>query len=121
MNAVSIAPSTGNGWLPYRNLDLGITGQVIKAGQGKLGGYYISNAAASERYVKFYNKATAPTSADTPVLTLAIPATAAANMVTDAGVSGFTAGLSVRASTALADSDNTAPTANDVTVNIFYA
>jgi hypothetical protein len=42
-------------------------------------------------------------------------------MVTDAGVSGFTAGLSVRASTALADSDNTAPTANDVTVNIFYA
>lgn len=105
---------------PYRNLDLGTTGQIVKAASGKLCGWYISNVATAARYVKFYNKATAPTQADTPVLTLMIPASGGANIPpTTLGIN-FSAGISLRATTGVADADVGAPTANDVVVNLFY-
>lgn len=103
----------------YMNLDLGITGQMVKSSAGSLCGYFVYNNAASTRYVKFYNKATAATNSDTPVFVLAIPGGSAANVFVT-GMVTFTTGISIRATTGVANADNNAPTANDVVVNVFY-
>jgi hypothetical protein len=76
------------------------------------------NNAASTRYFKLYNKATAPTvGSDTPVWTIPIPA--------GGGYSGtfifgkyFATGIAYAITGALADSDTTAVTALDVTGSI---
>jgi hypothetical protein len=84
-------------------------------------GYYISNTNSSVRYVKFYNKASAPTvGTDTPVLVLAIPGTGAANVSFPAGIN-FTTGLAFATTTGAADSDTGAVAANEVIVNLVYA
>ncbi len=105
---------------PYRKLDLSTTGQVIKATPGVIFAYYISNHnATASVYVKFYDKATTPTQFDTPIWTLEIPAGSAANLDSTSGIR-FAAGISVRASTGVGDTDNTAPTSGDVTFNAGY-
>lgn len=84
-------------------------------------GYYISNTNAAVRYVKFYNKASAPTvGTDTPVLVLAIPGSGAANVSFPAGIN-FTTGLAFATTTGAADSDTGAVAANEVIVNLVYA
>src|SRR5256885_16644193 len=106
-------------WNTYRTLDGQPTGVNVKASAGQVGGWFLSNNASSVRYVKLYDKATAPTSADTPKLTLLLPANSAANVLAVAGVD-FTSGLGVRVTTGVAANDTGAPTANDVVVNLFY-
>lgn len=96
------------------------TGQVIKNAAGKVYGWYIMNNGSGTRRVKLYNKATAPTSADTPVLRLAIPAGLGANLSEEAGFDIFSNGIGIRCVQGVADNDNTAPTANDLEVNIWY-
>lgn len=84
-------------------------------------GYYISNTNSSVRYVKFYNKASAPTvGTDTPVLVLAIPGSGAANVSFPAGIN-FTTGLAFATTTGAADSDTGAVALNEVIVNLVYA
>jgi hypothetical protein len=104
--------------IPYSNINLGATGQVVKASEGRLKGYYLYNGGSAARFVKIYNKATAPDENDTPVLTLPLPAGAAANLPTSIT---FSAGISVRATTGVAANDTGAPGSNEVVVNIFYA
>lgn len=106
----------------YRNLDLGVAGQVVKASPGQITGYYIANnAAAAARFVKFYNKATAPTQADTPVFTYEIPqASKIERSIPLDTLVNFSAGISLRATTGVADSDTGAPSTNDVVVNLEY-
>jgi len=102
----------------YRNLDLGVTGQVIKAAKGQIFDLHICNQAAAIRYVKLYNKATAATASDAPLRTYAIPAsTTIALPVTTAGIE-FSVGISIRGTTGIADNDTGAPTTNDIVVNI---
>jgi hypothetical protein len=106
-------------WNTYRNLDLQPGGASIKASPGQVGGWYIGNNSGSVRFVKLYDKATTPTSADTPKVTLQIPANSAANVLAVAGID-FTTGIGVRGTTGVADNDTGAPSANDLVVNIFY-
>lgn len=80
---------------PYRNLNLGTTGVVVAAGVVKLAGWHVANQAVAVRYLKFYDKATAPTNSDTPVLTLALPASSADAVLGPQGIN-FSAGLAVR-------------------------
>lgn len=102
----------------YRNLNVQTTGSIIKAAKGQIFDLHICNQAASVRFVKLYDKATAPTSADTPLRTYSIPASTTVSLaVTTAGIA-FQSGISLRGTVLLADSDNTAPTANDIVVNI---
>ena len=113
-------PSTSGGYTIYRNLDTGSTGANIKASAGQVFGYYIYNNATSVRFVKFYNKATAPTvGTDTPVITLGIPASSAANVDFANGIA-FATGIGIGATTGVADNNTTAPSSNDVVVNIYY-
>lgn len=118
-----MAPQSGaaSGVSIYRNIStLAGTGPVVKASEGNLYGWYLYNANASSiRYVKLYNKATAPTSADTPVMTIPLPPNSGANVSLTFGAS-FSAGIGIRATTGAADSDNVSPGLNEVTVNLFY-
>lgn len=112
--------ASGFGKLIYSTADGQNSGVVIKASAGKVYGWYINNNGSGTRRVKLYNKATAPTNADTPVLRLAIPAGAAANLADEAGFDQFSSGISIRCVQGVADNDNTAPTTNDLEVNIWY-
>lgn len=105
----------------YRNISLLATGQLIKGGVGRVKGYHIINQAAAARFVKLYDKATAPTvGTDTPKITLALAATSQATLpVGDSGIE-FLLGIGIGATQLIADNDTTAPAANDVVVNIFY-
>ena len=71
------------------------------------------NAKAATVFIKLYDKVTAPASTDTPVKTIAVPASAA--FVFDFGA-GFTfrKGLGFRITTAVADADTGALLAADV-------
>lgn len=79
------------------------------------------NAAAAVRYLKFYNKATAPTvGTDTPVLTLALPPSAAFSFDWPIG-RYFATGIGYGMVTGAADNSTTALTAADVLgLNVEY-
>lgn len=79
------------------------------------------NAAASVRYLKFYTKATAPTvGTDTPLVTLALPATAAFNI--DLHGLQFITGIGYGLTTGAADNNTGALTAADIVgLSIMYA
>ena len=105
----------------YRNLDLSSTGILIATGPKLLFGYYLSNKSNSPIYVKFYNKATAPTvGTDTPILTLPIPAYSAANQEFLGGIDEFPLGLGIGCTTGPTDDAVGGTTTNDLIVNVFY-
>ncbi len=96
------------------------TGILVLTGARQVYGWYIANLASSVRYVKLYNKATAPTvGTDTPIYTIAIPANSAANVSFEKGIP-FSLGLGIGGVTGVADSSTGAPTANDIIVNVHY-
>ena len=116
----TLSPETSGGLLTYRNIDLDETGKLIKGSAGQVYGWFLYNNAATTRYVKFYNKATAPTvGTDTPVMTVPIPAGSGANVEYNVGIA-FATGIGVGATATVADNSTSAPDANDVIVNIFY-
>lgn len=92
--------------------------------------YWISamNTNAAARYLRLYNKATAPVPASDNALIIArfiIPGNAAGAGLTinlgALGLSGFTNGIGLDVTGAAADTDATAISANEVYVNIGYA
>jgi len=116
----SLSPETSGGLTIYRNIDLDETGKLISTGTHQLYGWYLFNLAATVRYVKIYNKATAPTvGTDTPVMTIPLVTGGGANVEYNIGIP-FSLGLGIGATTGVADNDTGAPAANDVVVNIFY-
>lgn len=104
-----------------RNLDVDESGDAGVAVPCILRGYYAFNAASSIRYLKLYDTAAAPTvGTDTPKMTLALPASSGANMIAEKGLMRFSKGIGLGATTAVADNDTGAPSANDVIVNLFW-
>lgn len=104
-----------------RLLSAGTTNATaVKAGPGKLFGWYFYNANAAVRYLKLYDKASAPTvGTDTPKLTIPIPPGAAANVDFGAGI-GFSSGIGLALTTGVADADTAAVAANEIVINLFY-
>ncbi len=95
---------------------------VVKAAPAQLVGWSLSNVNAAVRYLKLYNKATAPTvGTDVPLLTISLPlgGVPVTNVFDDAGI-GFSAGLSFALTTGLADADTAAVAASEIIVQIFY-
>lgn len=116
----TLVPGTSGGESVYRNINLGASGVNVKASAGQVFGWYIYNNATSTRYVKIYNKATAPTvGTDVPVLTLGIPAGGAANVEYANGMA-LALGIGIAATTGVADANTGAPAANDVVVNLMW-
>ncbi len=102
---------------PYRNLDVDETGAVVSAQPAEIIEMYLFNNAAAVQFLKIYNKATAATSADTPVKTLPLPVKVPVVInLTDAEYK-FGTGISIRSVTGIADNDNTGSGTNEVSVN----
>ena len=116
-----LVPQTAGGYTKYRSIDVNATGINIKASAGQIYGWFLYNQAASTRYVKFYDKTTAPTiKTNTPFLTLPIPAGGGANVAFPSGIP-FSLGIGIGATTAIADNSTANPSANDVIANVLYA
>lgn len=119
-----INPAVSN----YRNLSVLATGVVVSAAPAYLMTLHVKNRdGTNEHTLKIYNKATAPDENDTPIFS--IPVAAGGSDTLDFTVEGlgaedegapFDAGISLRATTEIADNGTTAPTANDVVVNLTY-
>ena len=120
INYPAVNDSPNGGAAVYRNISLLATGQVVKAAAGRVYGWKMFNNNAAKLYVKIYDKATAAGTGDTPKLTVEIAPGASDTFEIPAGLR-FDTGIGVRACTGVADNDNTAPSANDVIVNLFYA
>ncbi len=85
-----------------------------------LAGYSLTTTVASARYVKFYDKASAPTvGTDSPKRTILVPASGHVQASFPRGIL-FALGLWVSVTTVATDADNTAPAANDVLVTVDY-
>jgi hypothetical protein len=119
---VGITPRTTGGLTIFRSLDIDETEEEVKATAGHVFGWYFYNDGAADVSVKLYNATTANVTVGTttPVITLTLPAGAAANTFTDIGIAFGTA-ITVAAVTEIADNGTTAPAANQVVGNIFYA
>lgn len=99
---------------------------LIAPGQRTLYSVQLGTIGAAPAYVKFYDKASAPTcGTDTPVKVLIIPAAAtaangnASNSVVPLGAQ-FVNGIGICVVTGIADSDNTAVAAATFLVNIDF-
>lgn len=121
----AVSPAAGT--TAFRRLSTAdINAIAVKASAGKLLAGAIFNESASKRYVKFYNKASAPAPAtDTALLVFTLvlqPDTLVCiDQVLGSTGHSFTAGISYAITAALADADVTAIAANEVTVNLLYA
>lgn len=97
---------------------------VIKNAPGTLNFLTASNVNASPRYLKVYDKATAPTvGTDVPTLIFLIPgntAGAGTNIPIPAGGIDFENGISFALTTGVAVADTGAVAANEIVVNYGY-
>lgn len=98
---------------------------VVKNGAGQL--YSVSgfSVGTAPRYLKLYDKATGPTSADTPKHVFQIPSQGTANgsgftFAVPVGLV-FSSGISFRITTGIANNDSTATTGGDTVINLGYA
>lgn len=97
-----------------------VNATIVKASGGRVYKITGQNAAEAVKYIKLYNKATAPAETDTPVATFAVAASAPFNIEFDAGLY-FDKGIGYRLTGANADADTTALTAADIlSLNVFY-
>lgn len=122
---VQVVTTTTGGATSFRLLSAATTnGTNVKASAGKLMSLYAVNLNAAVRYLKFYNKASAPTvGTDTPVLTYPIPASSTgAGFILHLPPDGvaFSTGISYATTTGVADNDTGAVAANDIIVNGSY-
>ena len=115
-----------NGLTIFRSLDLDESEEEVKATAGVVYGVWVSNAATTTRYLKFYNATSANVTVGTtaPVITIPIPGNASDDVsgvfnVGGLGI-GFDTAITVAVTTGLADNDTGAPSANDCIVNVFY-
>jgi len=125
LGAQYVAPTahTAGGATPYSLACAATTNATsVKASGGQIYDLVITNSNASAwRYVKFFNKASAPTvGTDVPVIRLGIPPNGGVTLIGPVG-KAFTTGIAFCTVTGAADSDTTAlPTANEVLINFGY-
>lgn len=94
---------------------------LVKGSAGTLYGLLASNTAASPRYLKLYNKATAPApGTDVPVMTIALAASSAVSVNLGALGHRFATGIGLAITGAAADNDATAIGASEVKALVAY-
>jgi len=107
----------------FRSIDLDESEEQVDSGPGELVGIWVYNANAAVRYLKVYDNLAASVTVGTtvPDMTYPIPPSDSGfYIVIPAGGASYSTGLTVAATTGVADNDNGAPSANDVIVNLFY-
>ena len=106
---------------PFRQLSAASTNATsLKASAGTIWWLHVTNTNASPRYLKLYNKASAPTvGTDTPQHTFVIPGNAAGAgfcLPIEGGID-FATGIAYAITTGIGDADTGAVAANDVVIN----
>ncbi len=92
----------------------------VKTSPGRVYGLSISNVNASARFFKLYDKASTPVvGTDTPKTTIQVPGNSTVMRAYPIGLS-FTAGIGFGATGAMADSDVTAISAGDLSMDMDY-
>jgi len=124
---ISLKPSStgANGTTPYKLISLATTNaNVVKSSGGNLYSIVAIGLTSTVRYLKLYNKATAPTvGTDVPLMTIPVPANtqgAGIAIPFSMGVN-FPLGIAIAITSGLADNNTGAILANDVVVNLTYA
>jgi hypothetical protein len=110
---------------PYKLVSAASTNATsLKGSAGVIYGIQLTNVNASPRYLKLYNKASAPTvGTDTPVKTLIIPGNttgAGSNVPISVRGINFSTGIAFALTTESADTGTTGVAANEIVVNIDY-
>jgi hypothetical protein len=104
---------------------LATTNAALVAGRPSvLTGWAMSNTSAAVKYVRIYNKSSAPVPASDAALIVArIPLAAGqrSDMQISANAEWLSAGLAFDITGGAPDTDATAVTAGDVTLNLYYA
>lgn len=123
--SVTPIPNTAGGLSISRTISAATTNATsVKASAGQVFTIMAHNTNAAVRYLKLYNKASAPTvGTDTPVMTLPIPGnTAGAGFALDTGGMGiaFATGIALALTTGVADADTAAVAANEIVINLLY-
>lgn len=118
---VDLPAVASGGATPFRLVSAATTNATsLKASAGTLYALVATNTNAAARYLKLYDKATAPTvGTDTPVLTICVPGnTAGAGVVLPIPACGlaFANGIAYATTTGAADSDTAAVAANELIV-----
>lgn len=118
-------PVTYGGCKTYRSLDLDEgAAEVIKASRGTLYALWVTNNAATTRWIKLYNRVSATAGTHTPMITIGIPGNSSDDILAALGAGGvgikFSTGICMAATTGFADADTGAPSDNDVVANAFY-
>ena len=117
--------TTGGIVAPFRLLSSAATtnATLVKNAAGRMFLITGRNNAAAIRYLKFYNKNSAPTvGTDVPVLTIALDASAKFEIDLNPYGQFFTTGIAFAITGAVADNDTTAIAAADIlALNIWYA
>lgn len=92
----------------------------VKTSQGRIHQLHLHNSSAAAKFVKLYDKASAPNpAADTPVATIPIAAGATVILRYE-GDMRFDLGIAYGITNLVADTDATAVAANDVVLNMLY-
>ncbi len=118
---VNVAPRTTGGCTMYHRKATGDTNLVsIKGSAGQIYGLHVVNRAGAERFVKLYNKASAPVLlSDVPVIVIPLRAGETA-VISEINGMAFSAGIAMAITGGIGDTDTTALTANDVVLNLRY-
>ena len=123
---VGVVPRTTGGATPYKLVSAASTNATsLKASAGQVFMITASNVNAAACYLKFYNKASAPTvGTDTPILTFIIPgntAGAGTNIPVPACGIAFDTGIAFATTVEATDAGTTGVAADEVVINIAYA
>lgn len=93
----------------------------VKGSAGQVYGIYCINLNAAARYLKVYNKATAPTvGTDVPVLRFLIPPNSGVVVYQSVHGMALSAGIAFALTTGIADADTGAVSASEHLVNVEY-
>lgn len=116
--------ATSGGATPFRLISAASTNATsVKGSAGQVYAVWATNVNAAARYLKFYNKASAPTvGTDTPVFVCGLPGNAAGaggSIAIPPGIE-FTTGIAIALTTGIADSSTGAVAADEIAVSIAY-
>ena len=124
---ISPRPNTtgANGTTPYKLISLATTNaNVVKASGGNLYSIVAIGLSSTVRFLKLYNKATAPSvGTDIPLMTIPVPSNtqgAGVAIPFSMGVN-FPLGIAIAITSGAADNDTGAILAGEVVINLTYA
>lgn len=106
---------------PFRLVSAATTNDtLVKSGRTSVKSIRAINVTEANIYLKVYDLASAPTSSDTPVMTVLLPPQSEdIQFEVEAGF-GLWRGLGLRLTANVGDADETAISAGDVIINILY-